>query len=145
VARIYIERQDLPEDVRKLFDALWGEDDLQRTGGAEYSPPLDIVETDDSVDVLVDLPGVACDDVQVIVTRGVVLIAGQKRPAACEHHDATFHLAERTFGRFARAVRVDGAFDGANATATLQGGELRIALPRTTDRRGRQIRIPVRA
>ena len=53
-------------------------------------------------------------------------------------------MAERAFGRFARALSVEGAFDAGRATASLVNGELRVVLPRIADRRGHQIRIPVR-
>ena len=55
---------------------------------------------------------------------------------------ASYHLVERDFGRFARAVRVHVAVDAARASATLRDGELRIVLPKIAERRGRG--IPVR-
>jgi HSP20 family molecular chaperone IbpA len=61
----------------------------------------------------------------------------------CPHSQAAFHLAERTFGRFARAVRISGAFDAGRATATLVEGELRVILPRIEERRGHDIRIEI--
>jgi HSP20 family molecular chaperone IbpA len=75
----------------------------------------------------------------------MILVAGTKVPKACAHGDATFQLAERCFGRFARAVRLAGAFDAGRANASLVAGELRIVLPRIEERRGRDIRIPVNA
>jgi HSP20 family protein len=145
MARVYIERQELPEDIRRLFDALWADGELTRQTAAEYFPPVDVIETEGGIEVLVDLPGVPSAAVQVVLARNVVLIAGHKLPPTCDHDEAAFHLAERAFGRFARAVRLDGAFDGAKATATLNDGELRVAIPQIDDRRGREIRIPVRA
>ncbi|MGH9203711.1 MAG: Hsp20/alpha crystallin family protein, partial [Vicinamibacterales bacterium] len=55
----------------------------------------------------------------------------------------TFHLVEREFGRFSRAVRLTGAFDVQRAHATLQNGELLIVLPKLIERRGRAHRIQV--
>jgi HSP20 family molecular chaperone IbpA len=52
-------------------------------------------------------------------------------------------MAERTFGRFARAVRIGGAVDAGKARATLVKGELRIVFPRIEERRGGQIRIAI--
>lgn len=144
MARIYIERLELPEDARLLLDALWDRDDFTSKTAAECSPPVDVLQTERGIDVLVDLPGVPQAAVQVVLSKGVLLIAGHKLPPTCDHAEAAFHLAERAFGRFARAIRLDGAFDGANATATLSAGELRVAIPRIEDRRGREIRIPVR-
>ena len=54
-----------------------------------------------------------------------------------------FHLAERSFGAFARAVRVTGAFDGGRARAVVANGVLRVVLPRIEDRRGQLRHIPV--
>jgi HSP20 family molecular chaperone IbpA len=46
-----------------------------------------------------------------------------------------YHLMERGSGRFARAVRIASAFDGARAAASLVSGELRVVLPKIHDRR----------
>jgi HSP20 family protein len=147
MARIYLERQDLPADLQRLFDALTAGGEISmHAAAAECSPPLDVVETDDALEVIVDLPAVPAPAVQIVFARNVLLIAGQKTPPACDHHrDAAFHLAERGFGRFARAVRLEGAFDAGRAAATLAAGELHVTLPRLEDRRGREIRIPIRA
>jgi HSP20 family protein len=144
VARIFLERRELGEEVRRLFELLGRE---RPDGGVpgECTPPLDVVETATTVEIVMDIPGVAAADIQVVFGGGVVAIGGRKLPPGCEHGDAAFHLAERGFGRFARAVRVNGAFDGGRATATLAAGELRVVLPRIEERRGRELRIPVTA
>ena len=106
---------------------------------------LDVVETSAGVEIILDVVGVQADAVQVVIARDTLVITGVKRPTACQHHDeATFHVAERVFGRFARAVRLSGAFDIARSDATLRAGELRVRLPRIDDRRGREHRIPIR-
>jgi HSP20 family protein len=142
VARIFLERRDLGEEARRLLDLLEREQ-----GGAtgECVPPMDVIETATTVEIVVDLPGIAAEDVQVVFGRGVVVVGGRKLPPGCEHGDAAFHLAERAFGSFARAIRLSGAFDAGRATATLATGELRIVLPRIDERRGRELRIPVTA
>lgn len=119
---------------------LWND----RDPAAECSPPLDIIETPAGLEIFMDLPGVPASAVHVSLEGDTLLIAGQKHLAACEHDSAGFHLAERAFGRFARTLEIDGAYDAAKATASLVHGELRIALPRIEDRRGRRVTIPVR-
>lgn len=145
MARIFLERRDLGEEARRLFDRLIEESGSRDMTG-ECTPPLDVVETATTIEIVVDLPGVRLDDVQVLFGRGTLVIGGKKEAPACEHqHEAAFHLAERGFGRFARAVRLSGAFDAGRATATLSAGELRIVLPRIEERRGRELRIPITA
>jgi HSP20 family protein len=140
--RIYLERRSMGDDLKRLFDLL---DSQARASGepGECTPPVDVIETAAAVEIIVDLPGVSTDQVHLVVSRGTLLIAGTKRVSACSHSDAAFHLAERAFGRFARAVRIGGAVDAGRARATLEAGELRVVVPRIDERRGREIRIAI--
>jgi HSP20 family protein len=140
--RIYLERREMGEELRRLFDLLESQTGAGTQPG-ECNPPADVLETPTHVEVIVDLPGLVKEDVHIAFARGTVLIAGLKRSSVCSHSDAAFHLAERAFGRFARAIRVAGAVDGGQARATLSAGELRITVPRIAERRGREIRIAV--
>jgi HSP20 family protein len=135
MARVYVERRELPDDLRRLLDS--------GAAAVEYTPPIDVVETESAIQILLDLPGVDPKRVDVIFSRNVLLISGEKTPVAADQADATFHIAERAFGRFARAIGVEGAFDAAKTVATLKHGELRVVLPRVEERRGGKIRIPV--
>ena len=134
---------DFADDVRRVFE------ELGRTFGAESlvgecSPAIDVFETDDSVELAVDLPGVAPPAVHVLMKADAVLVVGEKT-ARRGGRDSTFHLIERGFGRFARAVRLDRPCDAERAHATLVDGELRISIPKIADRRGRTIAIAIKA
>ncbi len=133
---------DLAEDVRRLFQEL-GHRGPRATPAGECLPPLDVLESDGAVQLLMDLPGVAAADVKILLKGDMVLVVGEKRVNAPHVGAGGFHLVERGSGRFARAVRISGAFDGARVTATLAGGELRISLPKLAERRGRGLEIPV--
>jgi HSP20 family molecular chaperone IbpA len=138
---------DVSADVRRLFEDLLKQRPERRhqiTG--ECLPLLDVFETHDALDLLLDLPGVAAASIRVLVKGGVVIIAGEKdRPDQSARGAASFHLVERDFGRFARAVRIHVAIDAAKATATLANGELRVRLPKIAERRGQGILVPIGA
>ena len=140
--RIYLERREMGEELKRVFDMLDREAKAAGPPG-ECHPPVDVIESAAEVEVIVDLPGLTGEEVQVVFSRGNLLVAGMKRPAVCSHSDAAFHLAERAFGRFARVIRIAGAVDAGRARATLSAGELRIVVPRIAERRGREIRIPI--
>ena len=107
-------------------------------------PVVDVFETDRTVEIVLDLPGVAADAVRILIKSGVVLIVGEKeRPVLSKNTPASFHLVERDFGRFARAVRVAGAIDAGQARARLSQGELRVVLPRRDERRGQGVLVPI--
>jgi HSP20 family protein len=136
MARVYVERRDLPAHLIRLLE--------ETRAAAECTPPMDVLESETGLDIRLDVPGVPASQIEILFADSVLLISGQKLPHVCEHADAGFHIAERAFGRFARASRVEGAFDAGRAEATLTGGELRVTLPRIDDRRGAHIRIPIR-
>ena len=131
-------------ELRRLFDRLANADESPGAP-AECAVPLDVVETSDAIEVVMDLAGVNPDAVKIVLAHNTLLIVGHKNPPECAHQrEAAFHVAERSFGRFARGVRLAGAFDAGRAEATLRAGELRVMLPRIEERRGRERRIPVR-
>ena len=108
------------------------------------TPALDVEETAEAFEVVVDLPGVAPDSVRVLLKNAVLVVAGEKpSPYPAERGEVTFHLVERGFGRFVRAVQLEGAFDGGRARAVLHGGELRVTIPKLDDRRGKEILVPI--
>jgi HSP20 family protein len=109
---------------------------------AECSPPLDIYETDDRFEIALDLPGVDLSAVRVVAKGNAILIVGEKTPRR-GRGDSSFHLVERGYGRFARVARLAKPCDTSQARASLVAGELRISLPKITDRRGRTTTIPI--
>jgi HSP20 family protein len=143
VARIFLERRDPGGNLQRWLAWLDGEPAMRGIPG-ECSPAMDVIETKATVEIVMDLPGVAPASVRVVFTDGVLVVAGAKLPARCEDREAEFHLAERSFGRFARAVRLAGALDAGRGTAILAAGELRVVLPRIEERRGRELTITVK-
>src|SRR5215510_8533776 len=136
---------DLADDVHRLLDDLARRrPEKRQLVAGECMPVVDVFETDKSVEIVLDLPGVTADAIRILFKSGVLLIVGEKeRPDLTRRGPASFHLVERDFGRFARAVRIHAAIDGAQATARLANGELRVVLPRITDRRGAGLLIPI--
>jgi HSP20 family protein len=134
------ESSEFAEEVDRLLK------EIGRSAGsfltAECSPPLDVYETDDGFHIAMDLPGVDLSAVRVIAKGNAVLIAGEKIPRR-GRGDSSFHLVERSYGRFARVARLTKPCDSSRARATLIDGELRVWLPKIADRRGRTTTIQV--
>jgi HSP20 family protein len=131
---------EFTDDVRRIFFELGRTSGEMLTG--ECSPALDVYETDETIEITMDLPGVARDAVRVVGKGQAILIAGEKAPRR-SRGDSSFHLVERGYGRFARAVRLTTACDTSRARATITDGELRVSLPKIIDRRSRVIPIPI--
>ena len=139
------ESQELTEDIRELFADLASRlPHEQRAYSGECHPTIDVLETDEAVEVAVDVSGIPASALRVLFRGGVLLIAGEKA-APRTTDEQTFHLVEREFGRFARAVRLTGAFNIPAARASVADGELSIVLPKLIDRRDQSHRITVTA
>jgi HSP20 family protein len=139
------ELNELSEDVRRIFeefDRTHGSD--RGVAGGIYTPLLDVIDTGQTIEVFVDVPGVAPDAIRVHFKNESLIVVGEKLPAETDSRNpASFHLIERGFGRFARVVRLAVAVDAGHARATLSSGQLRVSVPRIAERRGREIRVTV--
>lgn len=136
---------DVSADVRRLFDELSRlRPDRRHKVVGECLPLIDVFETHEAFELLLDVPGVPAANVRIMIRGGVVIVVGEKdRPDPSARGPASFHLVERDFGRFARAVRVHAAVDAAAAAATLKDGELKIRLPKIEERRGQPLLVPI--
>jgi len=133
---------DLAEDARRLLTELDRDVPGAATLTAECRPAIDVFETSTALEIIVDVPGVPAESLRLAIRRSTLLVVGAKLSPPPDS-PARYHLAERSYGRFARAVRLAGAIDATRARATTSGGELRVILPRIEDRRGSIFRIPV--
>ena len=133
---------DLAEDARRLLLDLDRNVPGAAASSGECRPPLDVLEMTDAVEVIVDVPGVPASSLRVAIRRDTVLVVGAKLPVAADPA-ARFHVAERSYGRFARAVRLGSAVDARRARASVASGQLRVVVPRIDDRRGVVIEVPV--
>jgi HSP20 family protein len=138
------EVNELAEEVRRVFEEFDRHHGPNCRGASSLcTPALDVVETVTAIEVYLDVPGVASENVRVLFKDGNLVIVGEKLPTeATVPEGSAYHLVERGFGRFARVIRLNAAVDASRATALLEAGELHISVPRIQERRGRE--IPVR-
>jgi HSP20 family protein len=85
-----------------------------------WEPPVDILETGREVLVLVALPGVDPDQVEVAIEGGDLVVAGT-RVLPGELRTAVIHRLELPQGRFARRVRLPAGRYGGIRRAFVHG------------------------
>ncbi len=99
-----------------------------------WEPPVDVLETNDAVLVLVALPGVDAKQVKLVIHNGVLLIAGE-RVLPPELRTAVIHRIELPQGRFERQVRLPaGVYE--QPTSAAADGCLIVRLPKARGRKG---------
>jgi HSP20 family protein len=105
------------------------------------TPAVDIIEDSHGITLWADLPGVSRDKLDVKVHDGRLYIEAEAvvpTPAGLR-----LHHAEIRAPHFARAFSLSEDFDTSKVDANLQGGVLKLSIPRREEARPR--RIDVRA
>jgi len=99
-----------------------------------WEPPVDILETEREVLVLVALPGVDVDNTKTVIEEGDLVIAGT-RVQPPELRTAIIHRLELPQGRFYRRLRLPpGRYSGVRCAAA--AGCLVISLQKVGNNRG---------
>ena len=140
-SRARIVRQGGPEERREPGVA-GGVMLLDLSSEAAYRPPSDVTEVDDSVRILLELPGVPAAAVQVCVRGDRIEVTGEK-PPDFPKGETSFLCLERSFGRFHRTFEVVGPVNLGKISARQKDGILTITIPKMAERRGKERRIPV--
>lgn len=121
------------------------EDEFDRLVGRAYSrnawvPALDVRETDDNFELTLDLPGIEPSAVSVNYEDGMLTVSG-KRDFSEELQGETWHRIERSFGTFARSVRLPRTADADKIEARFDKGVLTISVPKAETAKPRQIEV----
>ena len=109
-------------------------------GGGVGTLPLDIAETENEFIVKASLPGTRPEDVQITVHGDTLIIRGETK-ADEERKGQTWHLRERRFGAFQRAVSLTVPVDADRAQAGYDLGVLTLTLPKAEQAKPKQIRV----
>ena len=119
---------NLQSEIQELFADLWqvpGFAGLRRG----FRPQCDCFRTDDPpvLHVVVELPGVDPETIEVAAAGRVLTIAGTRdRPKVASAH---YYSMEIEYGAFQRRVELGDEVDAMGATATYERGMLRVVLP----------------
>ena len=106
-------------------------------------PQVDVSETDDEIQVEVELPGLTEDEVEITLTDDVLCIRGVKRREPDEQ-ERRYYLRERAYGAFYREIRLWTEVDADDVDAQFENGVLTVRLPKVPES-ARTRAIPVRS
>jgi HSP20 family protein len=88
------------ERLRQQFFSL---QPTANTRESSWEPPIDVLETEREVLILVALPGVDPDQVEAVIEDGMLIISG-RRVLPVELRNARIHRLELPQGRFERRI-----------------------------------------
>jgi len=140
----------LPSLWRDPFSALQQEMGALRAqllgdGGDEWFagavvPALDMSESENSIDVRMDIPGMTAKDIDIQISGNVLTISG-KREEEKEEKGKTFHRVERRYGNFSRSVTLPCTVEENEVAADYRDGVLTVKLPKSEEAKAHKIKV----
>lgn len=113
---------------------------IARSGARWGLLAAEVKVDDERVEVDLEVPGMNADDFDIEVRDDVLVVRGEKKVQR-ERSEGHFHIMERAYGAFERAVRLPVAVDDGAAGARYHQGVLHITLPRAQANRSRRISV----
>jgi HSP20 family protein len=100
------------------------------------TPALDVYQDKDQFTVVVELPGLKKEDIQITFENGVLAISGESK---VESSNESFQ--QSSVNRFQRSVTLPIAVESDKAKATYENGLLQVVLPKAEEAKPNQITL----
>jgi HSP20 family protein len=130
----------MSEEMDRAFASSFG---LSRGFGESgmWTPPVEVRERDNNIEISAELPGMNKDDVKVECTDEGIIIEGEKRREQ-ESNEGGIRRTERSYGHFYRMIPLPEGAQAEQAKAEFRDGILQVRVPISQEqRKTRQIPI----
>jgi len=104
-----------------------------------FLPATDIYEADNDLTVILEMPGVEKDDVDIRVEDAVLTVEGRLDLAKYQGLQALY--TEYNIGHYSRSFRLSSKIDQNKIAAEMKDGVLSLKLPKVEEAKPRTIRV----
>jgi len=109
---------------------------------ADWTPTVDISETDGEYQIKAEIPDVKKEDVKVTLEDGVLTIQGERKQEK-EEKGKKYHRVERSYGSFVRSFSLPDLIDEEKVKAEFKDGVLNLHLPKSEKAKPKAIEVKV--
>lgn len=128
---------NLRDDVQELFERFWNENG---DGAGSLIPPIDLSETDGSVQVRMDLPGIEAKEIDVQVRNNYLQVTGETKEEK-EEKGKTYHRIERHSGKISRSILLPCDVNESQIDAKFHNGVLTVTLPKAEQTKSKRVEV----
>ena len=104
-----------------------------------FMPNADIFETKDDLTVVLEMPGVDRDNINISVENGVLTVEGTINFGKYEGLQPVY--SEYNVGPFRRSFRISSRIDQDNINAEMSDGVITLVLPKVEEAKPRRIEV----
>jgi HSP20 family protein len=106
----------------------------------DMMPRIDVRDTKKAIEVTVELPGIAQEDIKIDVDDDVLTISGEKKSEK-ETNEDDLRVSERSYGAFSRSISLPRSVDTDKIQATISNGVLKVVAPKDGSATAKSIKI----
>ena len=117
---------DMDKMINNVFENDWNFSVRSKTN---WSPAVDVKESDNSFTLTADIPGLTKKEVKVNITDGILSISGERK-FEDEKENGNYHYRERRYGSFSRTFNLPETVNEEDISASFKNGILSIELPK---------------
>ena len=133
------QEQMLNQMYRLLAQAPVQEAAESGTSAPAWAPPVDISERKDAYVLMVELPGVKVEDLDISFQDGLLTIQGER--SATRDPDEQFHVLERRYGLFRRSITLPLHVKPDAIQASIEDGVLQVLVPKVEEVKPKRIEV----
>ena len=94
-----------------------------------FQPRIDVVDDGEALRISAELPGMDCEDVEILVEDDALVLRGEKKLESKTEEEGCYRL-ERAFGSFQRVIPLPDGVDTERAEARFEKAVLTIRIPK---------------
>ena len=134
----------LQDRINRIFNESFGRsrDMDDEVSQYDWSPPVDIYETTEGIELKIELPGIDKEDVSVEIKDNVLTLKGERLldPKIKDEH---YYRKERNFGKFHRSFSLRDPIKPDLIKASFKDGILTVEIPRSEKEKPKKISVDI--
>ena len=127
-------------EMDRLFENFFERGPWTTGDGGAFEPAIEMADTDDSIMVKAQVPGVSKENLHLDITDDNLTLRGEIKEEE-KAEGRRFHRREWRYGAFARTIPLPTAVKADQAKAQLKDGVLTITIPKGEHAKMKQIPI----
>ncbi len=141
VNRLKSELDRLVDMAWSRGEEVWGQIRNPDSAG-DWSPEIDLVETEETVVVFVNLPGIPADQVELTLVGNTLELTAYLDRLTLQTSDRV-HKRERPAGRVHRLIMLPVSVDNESAVAHAEAGVLKVEMKKAVNMRAHKVPVVV--
>lgn len=139
--------ETLQQELERMIDRIrynpsLGDRTLRMGISGQLIPAIDVSETEDTYEIVAEVPGVSEEDLDITITGDVVTLKGEKINDR-EEKETNYHMVERSYGHFQRSIPLGFTPDDDAVKAVFESGVLRLSIRKSASAKAATRKISI--